>query len=324
MNKKIYLIIVPCALLSKSKEEIERFQSFRFMLDRINSIKNQPKNIKWVFCETYIDTPKLEKTIISRVKNLQINKNFLYCSLQNNAVDQIKIWNYVVANFEFDFVIFTHSDILFSSNLYDVINSRIIDIDKNYYAFRFDITKYQNFGNIDDIKKQKINDFYDFGFKYVKDTVGLKYCSYFEMAVPSQLSIYSPKHIPESFIAMSKKSFNRIGASEFISYHNDVLVRDISAINRIDEEWLNDELILLHLRGIDDAKKTIEKDNQIQQQIIEKYPQLWFYSLFRYDNRFNTIIDKNRDKAKYIFENYIDEKMQTINQDKLRCFLYEK
>ena len=64
-------------------------------------------------------------------------------------------------------------------------------------------------------------------------------------------------------MCLSKHTWDKLSINRETSYHNDVVIRDLSALNNIKHEWLNNELIFIHMRGIDDSLKSIEKDFEI-------------------------------------------------------------
>lgn len=312
MNK--ISIIIPCAILdTNNKIEIDRFSRFQEQLRNIASIPNKPDNIRWVFIEVYETKPLLRDTISKFVPN---SICFEHKKPVEQKFNQVKLWyDYVDrANsdgWEDDFIVFTHSDILFSKNLYKVLNSRVIDKSKNYYAFRYDTMKRDREITNNEVGIRELP-CSDYGFDYILEHHGFSptnsIISAYYINTDTIVNI-QPKQIPESFMCISLDNFKRFDREKLTvgTYHNDVVIRDLSVVYGIKHEWLNDELVLLHMRGLDDMNKTVKSDYNTTEEIIKNIPELQHFGMFRFHPRFLPYM-KTIDK-RYIYEKYIKNKV---------------
>lgn len=307
-------IIIPCGIMDlKDEIEIDRLKRFQLQLQNIKEIPNKTDNINWIFCEFCIDNPKLENTIKQYLPDAK------YCAYRSkNKFNQIACWYFVNSNFsDYDFSIFSHSDILFSKNLYTVLNKRIKDKNTNYYSFRMN-TFINNINVLDlELGQQQIT-VDDLGMKYILESNNIEYINSFNvntyrpikidsMLNQKQLSDYFVKEnnqISESFICLSKESFKKLDLSPDVSYHNDVVVRDLSIIAGIKYEWIHDEICLIHMLG-KDLYKSISDDFDTTFEILKYYPELAHFGLFRFHPKYIPFIVENKLNVKAIYENYI-------------------
>lgn len=301
-------IIISCGLLSLTDPiEIDRYKRFILCLE-YNSKIEIPDNINLIFAE-FGEEPRL-RDVISKYYNGK-HKYLFYSS--KDKFDQVELWKASLLTWtDFDFAGFLHSDIVLTNNFYNVLNKRLNNENTNYYGTRFHLYNNLNKLNLNKIKFDWI-ECNDYGFKYILDinNKGDWYSdrmkiSYYDSNIPG--IIQNPSQIPSAFICLSKKSLYKINLDRIISYHNDVMIRDFSIMEGINFEWINDEIIFLHLNGKDDELKTLSADYEMTKKIIKKYSELSYYGFFRFRNDFIPYI-QNIDK-KFIFNNYIKNKMQ--------------
>lgn len=306
-------IIIPCGITDiKNEIEIDRFKRFKLQLQNIKEIPNKPDNINWTFCEFGTDS-RLEKTI----KNYLPNANYCFYN-SSDKFNQITCW-YVSKNFlsNSDFLIFSHCDILFSKNLYDVLNRRINNKNCNYYSFR--MNSFVNDLSIldNELISYEIN-CSDMGMEYVQKSNGEQYTekfnvkSYLPIHIDSMLNqnpnsdyfIKENNQISESFICISRETFEKLDLSPEASYHNDVVVRDLSIICGLSHEWIHDEICLIHMLG-KDLYKASSDDFDTTLKILEHYPELAHFGLFRFHPNYIPYILKSRLNVQNIYDNYI-------------------
>lgn len=282
-------ILIPCGVLNGSIIEIDRFKRFKLQLENISKIPDKTQNINWFFCE-FGNENKLEKTI----KKIVPFANYIFYK-SNEKFNQIDCWNYSINIMgDFDFVIFSHSDILFSNNLYNILNKRLIDKNKNYYSFR--LNAFVNDLNIlnNELKDYNIN-CSDLGLEYLCDLKNIEYkekfqikgyCdivvdSSFKQTIGSNILFKENNQIPESFICLSKDNIFKLNLNSNASYHNDVVIRDLSILKDIKFEWVHDDICLIHMLGLD-LYKSPENDFDSTLKIIQQYKELSHFGVFRF------------------------------------------
>jgi hypothetical protein len=308
-------IVISCGLLSVTDPiEIDRFRRFKAQLENINDI-GYNENIKWIFCELG-KQPKLESTIKNKVPFAK------YIYYNSEKFNQINIWKYVenVYN-DYDFIIFSHSDILFSKNLNEALNSRITNPEKNYYAFRFQTNN--PYAKIPTACFEHTFEKEDYGYRYILEKFGKKYnTKYKSLVVDSSDIAQYANSVPESFMCISKKNIQKIFPVLYpeVNFNNDVVIRDLSVTLGIESEWINDSIILVHMRGIDDNTDKESGNIECHYQIIQKYPELQHYGLWKFENRFIPFLQK--EECKFVYENFIKEKAVIKNESDLRKFIY--
>ena len=299
-------IVVACGLLDVNDTiEIDRFKRFRKTLELNSQIVNPYSDITWTFAE-FGNESKLKSTILSKFPDAN------YVFVENTGkFDQVALWNKVIEKYnDCDFYCFLHSDIVLHPDIYNVLYRRLQDKAVNYYASKFNY--YSDINGLAELIDGGcyVDDSYndDYGFKYVLDQSNQLYkTNYTVLKYNINTNQQQFSLVPDSFMCISNDTISKIDFKNIVSYHNDVIIRDKSALCGVGYEWLNDELVFVHLNGKDDAIKTANKDYECTEYIIKNMPELAHYGLFRFREDFLQYM-ANID-IKNIFDNYIEYKM---------------
>ncbi len=321
-------IIVPCGILDiKDRIEVDRYARFLKMLTHIQSLGKTPSNINWVFAEFG------EKNRVHTAIRKYTDGNYIFCERHNNEpFNQVKLWEDAIRAFPADFHIFTHSDILFSKDLYEVLNKRIKEKNKNYYAFRFAVATPENILDIFN-EPQVLTTLQceDVGMKYVLEKMNKQYINkfparVFHSEVGKKFPInQTPNQIPQSLICLSDETLKKFDFEKLklLSYNNDTIIRDLSILYGIEHEWVNDDLIVLHMHGLDDMIKSNGKEYETVLNVVKTYPELSHAGVFRFHKDNIPYLDK--DETKKIYENYLSGGRGVVwNEQDLRNYIYEE
>jgi hypothetical protein len=324
MSKKIN-IIVSCGFLNiKDNIEVDRFSRFKLQLQNIKQLGEIPENIKWTFAEFGDKENNMHDLIRQYIPNC--NYTFVM-KKENERFNQVKLWETSINEFPSDFYIFVHSDILFSKNFYEALNKRIVDEDKNYYAFRYNCYEIYDILNIlnnsIEIRNLQCD---DYGFKYILDKNKKRYDNVFPSMVfknPGFNINQNAGQIPQSFICVSDKNIKKFDLNKMkdFSYNNDTIIRDLSVVYNINHEWVNNDLILIHLQGLDDMLKSNEKEYETTLSIIKNYNELSHFGMFRFHK--DNIPYLNKQESKFIYENYLYQRGTVWNEQELKDFIYK-
>lgn len=172
---------------------------------------------------------------------------------------------------------------------------------------------------------------HDYGLKYVMDTYNktydpkLKYLKLTQVPLSVQIQ-QEPKQIGESFMCISKTNWEKLQLDPVLSYNNDVAIRDLTVIKGIDFEWLNDDMIIYHMLGLDDEGINFERKDKanftVLIDILSRHPELSHWGLFRFQKE-NIPYLWNLDSKK-IYDEYIKGKMNLYNQEDFWDFIYKE